>query len=62
MTKYKVEFADQPHTTIEADGFNVYDRGDLIFFVKSPTDPYDTDNIAAFAAGGWTYVQKAASE
>lgn len=55
---FVVRFEDMPERQITADGFQVYDRGDLVFFTKSTENQYDLDNIAAFAAGKWISVDR----
>lgn len=58
MTKFIVMLTSNPAATVEADGFQVYDKGDLVFFVKSPNSDYELDNITAFAKGAWLMVEK----
>ncbi len=54
---FVVRFEDMPERQIEAEGFNVYDRGDLVFFNRG-LNQYDQDASAAFAAGKWISVDK----
>lgn len=55
---YVVRFEDMPERRITAHGFQVYDRGDLVFFDKSAENQYDMDTTSAFAAGKWISVDK----
>lgn len=54
---FVVRFDDMPERQIEADGFQVYDRGDLVFF-NIGQNQYDQDACSAFAAGKWISVDK----
>jgi len=58
MTKFSVMLTNNS-SVVEADGFQVYDKGDLVFFVKSADNEYDLDNVTAFAKGAWVMVEKA---
>ncbi len=55
---FVVRFEDMPQRQIEAEGFQVYDRGDLIFFNQGQNNQYDQDACSAFAAGKWISVDK----
>jgi len=54
---FVVRFEDMPERQIEADGFQIYDRGDLVFFNQGENQ-YDQDCSAAFAGGKWISVNK----